>query len=269
MSLFDKTHLVAQADALPGRNTPMPVATLHAVNGHSMTNVPAGMEVALFAMGCFWGVERLFWQLPGVYSTAAGYTGGYTPNPTYREVCSGQTGHAEAVRVVYDPQVISYEQLLQVFWENHDPAQGMRQGNDHGTQYRSAIYPLTPEQTEAAKASLARFQAAIPVTSPPRSPPPNRSTMPRTITSSICIKTRTAIAASAALASACRLRRNSDFRLNSEAVNERSGGFTFPYAILASVTAGPAPSDRFFMYSTFELSTSLPRIWPQRSEKIC
>lgn len=113
MSLFDKTHLVAQADALPGRNTPMPVATLHAVNGHSMTNVPAGMEVALFAMGCFWGVERLFWQLPGVYSTAAGYTGGYTPNPTYREVCSGQTGHAEAVRVVYDPQVISYEQLLQ------------------------------------------------------------------------------------------------------------------------------------------------------------
>ena len=125
MSLFDKTHLVAQADALPGRNTPMPVATLHAVNGHSMTNVPAGMEVALFAMGCFWGVERLFWQLPGVYSTAAGYTGGYTPNPTYREVCSGQTGHAEAVRVVYDPQVISYEQLLQVFWENHDPAQGM------------------------------------------------------------------------------------------------------------------------------------------------
>ncbi len=159
MSLFDKTHLVARGRMrCLGRNTPMPVATLHAVNGHSMTNVPAGMEVALFAMGCFWGVERLFWQLPGVYSTAAGYTGGYTPNPTYREVCSGQTGHAEAVRVVYDPQVISYEQLLQVFWENHDPAQGMRQGNDHGTQYRSAIYPLTPEQTEAAKASLARFR---------------------------------------------------------------------------------------------------------------
>ncbi len=252
----------------------MPVATLHAVNGHSMTNVPAGMEVALFAMGCFWGVERLFWQLPGVYSTAAGYTGGYTPNPTYREVCSGQTGHAEAVRVVYDPQVISYEQLLQVFWENHDPAQGMRQGNDHGTQYRSAIYPLTPEQTEAAKGSLARFRAAM-----------NDAHDTRHITTEIATakpfyyaeddhqqylyKTRTAIAASAALASACRLRRNSDFRLNSEAVNERSGGFTFPYAILASVTAGPAPSDRFFMYSTFELSTSLPRIWPQRSEKIC
>ena len=161
MSLFDKKHLVAQADALPGRNTPMPVATLHAVNGHSMTNVPDGMAIALFAMGCFWGVERLFWQLPGVYSTAAGYTGGYTPNPTYREVCSGQTGHAEAVRVVYDPNVISYEQLLQVFWENHDPAQGMRQGNDHGTQYRSAIYPLTPEQDAAARDSLARFQQAM------------------------------------------------------------------------------------------------------------
>ena len=161
MSLFDKKHLVSPAEALPGRNTPMPVATLHAVNGHSMPNVPDGMEIAIFAMGCFWGVERLFWPLPGVYSTAAGYTGGYTPNPTYREVCSGDTGHAEAVRIVYDPSVISYEQLLQVFWENHDPAQGMRQGNDQGTQYRSAIYPLTPEQDAAARASLERFQAAM------------------------------------------------------------------------------------------------------------
>ena len=209
MSLFDKKHLVSQADALPGRNTPMPVATLHAVNNHSMTNVPEGMEIALFAMGCFWGVERLFWQLPGVYSTAAGYTGGYTPNPTYREVCSGETGHAEAVRVVYDPAVISYEQLLQVFWENHDPAQGMRQGNDHGTQYRSAIYPLTPEQDAAARASLERFQQAMREAGDTRevtteSPPRNRSTMPRTITSSICIKTRTATAVSGASASACR-----------------------------------------------------------------
>lgn len=161
MGLFDKKMLVTQSDALPGRNTPMPVATLHVVNDHSMTNVPEGMEIAFFAMGCFWGVERLFWQLPGVYSTAAGYMGGYTPNPTYREVCTGQTGHTEAVRVVYDPAIISYEQLLHTFWENHDPAQGMQQGNDHGTQYRSALFSLTPEQSVAAKASLERFQAAM------------------------------------------------------------------------------------------------------------
>lgn len=161
MKLFEKTHRVAQSEALPGRNTPMPVATLHAVNEHSMTNIPDGMEIAYFAMGCFWGVERMFWQLPGVYSTAAGYAAGYTPNPTYREVCSGQTGHTEAVRVVYDPKVVSYEHLLQVFWENHDPAQGMRQGGDVGTQYRSGIYPLTPEQDIAARASLERFQQAM------------------------------------------------------------------------------------------------------------
>ncbi|WP_220267349.1 peptide-methionine (S)-S-oxide reductase MsrA, partial [Enterobacter sp. Colony194] len=161
MNLFDKKHLIDPDLALPGRSTPMPVTALHAVNEHSMTNVPEGMEIALFAMGCFWGVERLFWPLPGVYSTAAGYTGGYTLNPTYREVCTGKTGHAEAVRIVYDPRVISYEQLLQVFWENHDPAQGMRQGNDTGTQYRSGIYPLTPEQDSAARASLARFQKAM------------------------------------------------------------------------------------------------------------
>jgi peptide-methionine (S)-S-oxide reductase len=161
MKLFEKTHSVTQSEALPGRNTPMPVATLHAVNEHSMTNVPEGMEIAYFAMGCFWGVERLFWQTPGVYSTAAGYMAGYTPNPTYREVCTGQTGHTEAVRVVYDPQEVSYEQLLQIFWENHDPAQGMRQGGDVGTQYRSGIYPLTPEQDAAARASLQRFQEAM------------------------------------------------------------------------------------------------------------
>ena len=149
MKLFEKTHPVTQSEALPGRNTPMPIATLHAVNEHSMTNVPDGMETAYFAMGCFWGVERMFWQIPGVYSTAAGYAGGFSPNPTYREVCSGMTGHTEAVRVVYDPQVVTYEQLLHVFWENHDPAQGMRQGGDVGTQYRSAIYPLTPEQDSA------------------------------------------------------------------------------------------------------------------------
>jgi len=161
MKLFEKTHPVTQSEALPGRNTPMPIATLHAVNEHSMTNVPDGMEIAYFAMGCFWGVERVFWRIPGVYSTAAGYAGGFTPNPTYREVCSGMTGHTEAVRVVYDPQVVTYEQLLQVFWENHDPAQGMRQGGDVGTQYRSAIYPLTPEQDSAARASFERFQDAM------------------------------------------------------------------------------------------------------------
>ncbi|MBP2845827.1 peptide-methionine (S)-S-oxide reductase MsrA [Dickeya oryzae] len=161
MMNFDKTQLIDKSDALPGRTTPMPVARLHVVNQHSMTHVPDHMEVAIFAMGCFWGVERLFWQQPGVYSTASGYCGGYTPNPTYREVCSGKTGHAEAVRVVFDPAEVSYTQLLQLFWENHHPAQGMRQGNDIGTQYRSAIYTLTPEQDAAAKASYQRFQQAM------------------------------------------------------------------------------------------------------------
>ncbi len=158
---FNKTAVIDAANALPGRLTPMPVATLHVVNGHSMTHVPEGMEVAIFAMGCFWGVERLFWQQPGVYSTAAGYSGGYTPNPTYHEVCSGRTAHAEVVRVVFDPAIISYKQLLQIFWENHDPAQGMRQGGDVGTQYRSAIYVLTPEQETQAQESQMLFQQAM------------------------------------------------------------------------------------------------------------
>lgn len=158
---FDKTTVIEAKSALPGRLTPMPVATLHVVNGHSMTHVPEGMEVAIFAMGCFWGVERLFWQQPGVYSTAAGYSGGYTQNPTYHEVCSGRTAHAEVVRVVFDPAIINYKQLLQIFWENHDPAQGMRQGGDVGTQYRSAIYVLTPEQETQAQESKALFQQAM------------------------------------------------------------------------------------------------------------
>lgn len=158
---FDKTTVIEATNALPGRLTPMPVATLHVVNGHSMTHIPEGMEVAIFAMGCFWGVERLFWQQPGVYSTAAGYSGGYTPNPTYHEVCSGRTAHAEVVRVVFDPAIINYKQLLQIFWENHDPAQGMRQGGDVGTQYRSAIYVLTPEQETQAQESKALFQQAM------------------------------------------------------------------------------------------------------------
>nr|WP_032897146.1 peptide-methionine (S)-S-oxide reductase MsrA [Yersinia bercovieri] len=158
---FDKSAVIDAANALPGRLTPMPVATLHVVNGHSMTHIPEGMEVAIFAMGCFWGVERLFWQQSGIYSTAAGYSGGYTPNPTYHEVCSGRTAHAEVVRVVFDPAIVSYKQLLQIFWENHDPAQGMRQGGDIGTQYRSAIYVLTPEQEAQANESKTQFQQAM------------------------------------------------------------------------------------------------------------
>ncbi|MCV9878502.1 peptide-methionine (S)-S-oxide reductase MsrA [Brenneria sp. KBI 447] len=157
----DKTLRIKPSDALPGRTTPMPVARLHAVNERSMTHVPDNMDVAFFAMGCFWGAERLFWQQPGVYSTAAGYIGGYTPNPTYREVCSGKTDHAEAVRVVFDPAVISYSQLLKLFWENHDPAQGMRQGGDIGTQYRSGIYTLTLAQEQAAQESYQQFQQAM------------------------------------------------------------------------------------------------------------
>ncbi|WP_051419998.1 peptide-methionine (S)-S-oxide reductase MsrA [Candidatus Sodalis pierantonius] len=141
--------------------TPMPIAPTHPVLHHSMSHVPDGMALAIFAMGCFWGVERLFWQQPGVYSTAAGYTGGYTPNPTYREVCSGQTGHAEAVRVVFDPQIIPYTALLGLFWQHHDPTQGMRQGDDIGSQYRSALFPQDNAQREAARASLAAFAQAM------------------------------------------------------------------------------------------------------------
>ncbi|AAM84246.1 peptide-methionine (S)-S-oxide reductase [Yersinia pestis] len=161
MQNVDNTAVIDAANALPGRLTSIPVSPLHAVHGHSMTYIPEGMDLAFFAMGCFWGAERLFWQQPGVYSTAAGYSGGHTPNPTYHEVCSGRTGHAEVVRVVFDPAVISYQQLLQIFWENHDPAQGMRQGGDVGTQYRSAIYVLTPEQEEQAHKSRERFQQAM------------------------------------------------------------------------------------------------------------
>src|SRR5215218_3100488 len=155
MSLFSryKTEPVAREDALPGRSAPLPnVPDLHAVNGNRIKPpFPEGMQTAVFAAGCFWGVEKVFWQLPGVYSTAAGYAGGYTPNPTYREVCSARTGHTEAVKVCYDPRKISYEQLLKIFFEDHDPTQGMRQGNDVGTQYRSTIYTTTPEQAAAAE----------------------------------------------------------------------------------------------------------------------
>jgi peptide-methionine (S)-S-oxide reductase len=140
----------------------MPVAAAHFVNGHPLqAPFPAGMERALFGLGCFWGAERKFWQTPGVYSTAAGYAGGHTPNPTYEEVCTGLTGHNEVVLVVFEPQVVSYENLLTIFWEAHDPTQGMRQGNDVGSQYRSGIYTHSPAQRSAALASRERYQAAL------------------------------------------------------------------------------------------------------------
>jgi peptide-methionine (S)-S-oxide reductase len=157
-----KMKMVSAADALPGRPDPIPTADTHFVTGRPLTlDVPEGMDVALFGMGCFWGVERMFWKLPGVHLTMAGYAGGYTPNPTYKEVCTGQTGHNEVVRVVYDPAVISYEDLLRVFWESHDPTQGMRQGNDAGTQYRSGIYWATEAQREAAEETRQMFQKRL------------------------------------------------------------------------------------------------------------
>ena len=150
------------AEALPGRAEPLVVPERHAVNGNRiLPPFPAGLQLALFGMGCFWGAERCFWQRQGVYSTAVGYAGGYTPNPTYEEVCSGQTGHAEVVRVVFDPAAVSYEALLRIFWEQHDPTQGMRQGNDVGTQYRSAIYCDGPAQRAAAEASRDAYQRAL------------------------------------------------------------------------------------------------------------
>jgi peptide-methionine (S)-S-oxide reductase len=145
--------------ALPGHAETMDVPDTHFVNGNRITApFPAGLQQAVFGMGCFWGAERKFWQAPGVYSTAVGYAGGYTPNATYREVCSGMTGHTEVVLVVFDPKVTSFDEMLRIFWENHDPTQGMRQGNDVGTQYRSAIYTTTPEQKKAAEASRAAYQ---------------------------------------------------------------------------------------------------------------
>ncbi|WP_225984467.1 peptide-methionine (S)-S-oxide reductase MsrA [Noviherbaspirillum aerium] len=157
-----KQRMPQAQDALPGRVTPLPLHDVHFVLGRQMSgNFPEGSLSVYFGMGCFWGVERLFWSEPGVFTTAVGYAGGFTPNPTYREVCSGQTGHAEVALVVYDPAICSFEKLLNVFWENHDPTQGMRQGNDMGTQYRSAVYCTTPGQYEAAAASMARFQTQL------------------------------------------------------------------------------------------------------------
>ena len=157
-----KLSLPKPEDALPGRSEIMPVPSQHYVNGNALKPPFAdGLELAMFGMGCFWGAERKFWQLKGVYSTAVGYAGGYTPNPTYQEVCSGQTGHNEVVQVAYDPKQISYEQLLKVFWESHDPTQGMRQGNDMGTQYRSGIYTTSEPQQKLAEASRNAYQSAL------------------------------------------------------------------------------------------------------------
>ncbi|GAA4104356.1 peptide-methionine (S)-S-oxide reductase MsrA [Nonomuraea soli] len=150
----NKTSMVSPSDALPGRSDEMPVPARHAVLDAPLAPpYPEGVEIADFGLGCFWGAERKFWQTPGVVATAVGYQGGYTPNPTYEEVCSGRTGHTEVVRVVFDPAKVSYEELLRVFWEAHDPTQGMRQGNDVGTQYRSSIYFHSPEQEKSALAS--------------------------------------------------------------------------------------------------------------------
>ena len=157
-----KVTLPTAREALPGRSEKMPVPSGHYVNGHPLQPpFPAGMETAMFGLGCFWGAERKFWQLEGVYTTAVGYAAGITPNPTYQEVCTGMTGHNEVVLVVYDPSVISYEQLLKVFWESHNPTQGMRQGNDTGTQYRSGIYTYSPQQRQLAEKSRSIYQEAL------------------------------------------------------------------------------------------------------------
>lgn len=163
MLSFKKSVEMPTADtALPGRAQAIPTATTHFVNGHPLKGpYPDGLETAVFAMGCFWGVERIFWQVPGVYVTAAGYAAGITPNPTYEEVCSGRTGHTEVVLVVFDPKVVTYEALLKTFWENHDPTQGMRQGGDIGTQYRSGIYVTNDAQAAAAVESKEAYQQAL------------------------------------------------------------------------------------------------------------
>ncbi|MGK2958264.1 MAG: peptide-methionine (S)-S-oxide reductase MsrA [Acidimicrobiales bacterium] len=165
MSLFShgtKTQMVAADEALPGRDQPLLVPEQHFVNGHRLVPpFPEGMEQAIFGMGCFWGAERIFWQADGVYSTSVGYSGGFTPNPFYEEVCSARTGHTEVVLVVFDPSVTSYAAMLQLFWEQHDPTQGMRQGGDIGTQYRSALYWFSETQRTMAKSSLNDYQDAL------------------------------------------------------------------------------------------------------------
>jgi peptide-methionine (S)-S-oxide reductase len=162
MFFADKSRLVTESAALKGRAELMRISGIHTITGHTLVPPFAdGLQQAVFGLGCFWGAERVFWRQPGVVSTAVGYAGGFTPNPTYEEVCSGQTGHTEVVLVIFDPQLISYEQLLAVFWASHDPTQGMRQGNDRGTQYRSAIYTLGDEQAQAASHSCEQAQQRL------------------------------------------------------------------------------------------------------------
>ena len=157
-----KTQMVSSEEALPGRATKMAIPDRHFVNGHRLEPpFPDGFQTAIFAMGCFWGAERVFWEIPGVWTTAVGYAGGYTPNPTYEEVCTGLTGHAEAVLVVFDPSVVGYEELIKAFWEKHDPTQGMRQGNDAGTQYRSAVYTSDELQLKSAETSRDAYQDVL------------------------------------------------------------------------------------------------------------
>ena len=157
-----KAKMPSSSDALPGRDEQMPVSNRHYVNGNPVKPpFPDNMQQAMFGLGCFWGAERKFWQTPGVFSTAVGYAAGFTPNPTYQEVCSGRTGHSEVVLVIYDPDIVSYDDLLKIFWEGHNPTQGMRQGNDVGTQYRSGIYTYNDEQLNLARQSAERYQRAL------------------------------------------------------------------------------------------------------------
>ena len=210
MFLRKTPEMPTRETALPGRDQPIRTAERHFVNGHPLKGpYPEGAQLAQFAMGCFWGVERMFWQVPGVWVTAVGYAGGMTPNPTYEEVCGGRTGQTETVLVVFEPNTVTYEDLLKVFWEGHDPTQGMRQGNDVGTQYRSAIFYYDEAQKAAAEASRDAYakQLSAPramARSPPRSRRPGRSTSPRTTTRSTWPRTPAATAASAAPASPAR-----------------------------------------------------------------
>ena len=225
-----KSHTMpAPEDTLPGRPGAMPVTERHVVLDTPLEPpFPEGIETAIFGMGCFWGAERLFWQLPGVYTTAVGYAGGTTPNPSYEETCSGRTGHTEAVLVAYDPTQISYDELLKTFWEGHDPTQGMRQGNDVGSQYRSALYWTTPAQQEAALASKARYAMALAQSGygddhDRARRGRRRSTTPRPTTSSTSPGTRAATAASAAPASRARSAPASPARTETARRPEQSG----------------------------------------------